>query len=178
MPTFTAIDFETLPGDHGPEPAEFALVVFNTEGEILHFFEAALPVNKLYASSPACRDSLVSAWAELKPWLQDSILVGHNIGYDTALLYKCFPALQVERCIDTLDVARKAYPKTFDDYSLTALLENFDLLEQVGAMKLNDHYEPHRALYDSVACALLTLQLLNQPKGREMILPPIQGTLF
>ena len=146
-----------MPGEHGPEPAEFALVAFNEQGEILHFFEAALPVNALYAASPACRDSLVSAWPELQPWLQDAVLVGHNVGYDTAILYKLFPALRVERTIDTLDVARKTYPGVFDDYSLTALLESLNLLDQVDAMKLNDHYEPHRALYDSVACALLAL---------------------
>ena len=54
MLEFTAIDFETVPGEHGPIPAEIGLVVFNEAGQILHYFEASAAVNQLYAKSANC----------------------------------------------------------------------------------------------------------------------------
>ena len=50
MIEFTAIDFETVPGDHGPQAAEIALVVFNEGGQILHYYAVSythltLPTN-------------------------------------------------------------------------------------------------------------------------------------
>ena len=174
MTEFTAIDFETVPGDHGPEAAEIGLVVFNEGCQILHYFEAAAPVNSLYATSPACRESIISTWPEVQPYLQNKIIVGHNIGYDYAILKKYFPALQVSQKIDTLQIARQVYPNTLSDYSLTALIECLDLQNQMSSIKLNEHFSPHRALYDAVACTLLTLHLLNTSAGRELIFPSQQ----
>ena len=177
MTEFTAIDFETVPGEHGPEAAELGLVVFNDAGHILHYFEAAAPVNSLYAASPSCRKSIISTWPEVQIHLQNKILVGHNIGYDYAILKKCFPALQVRQKVDTLQIARQVYPKTFSDYSLTALLDCLDLNKQMEVIQLNNHFSPHRALYDTVACTLLTLHLLQTQKGKELIFPS-QAELF
>ena len=175
MTEFTAIDFETIPGDHGPEAAEIGLVVFNESGQILHYFEAAAPVNALYAASPACRESIISTWPEVQEHLQNKIIVGHNIGYDYAILKKCFPALKVSQKVDTLQIARQVYPNIFSDYSLTALIECLDLQKQMSSIKLNEHFSPHRALYDTVACTLLTLHLLQTDIGRELIFPSQQA---
>ena len=101
MTEFTAIDFETVPGPHGPEAAELGIIVFNETGQILHYYEAAAPVNELYASSPACKESIVSTWPDIQAFIQNKILVGHNLGYDFAILKKCFPGLNVSQKIDT-----------------------------------------------------------------------------
>ncbi|MDD7983428.1 hypothetical protein PQO01_00480 [Lentisphaera marina] len=177
MLEFTAIDFETVPGEHGPIAAEIGLVVFNESGEILHYFEASAPVNDLYAASAHCCESIVSTWPKIKQHLQNKIILGHNIGYDYAILKKCFPALTIERSIDSLQISRQVYSNTFSDYSLTSLLECLDLNKQLEKLQVNDHFIPHRALYDAMGCALLCLHLLNKPKGRELIFPQ-QQSLF
>ena len=175
MLEFTAIDFETIPGDHGPIPAEIGLVVFNEAGQILHYFEAAAPVNKTYASSANCVESIISTWPQIKDHLQNKIILGHNIGYDYAILKKSFPALKVERTVDSLQISRQVYKDLFSDYSLSSLLECLDLTQSLEQLKVNDHFTPHRALYDAMACALLCLNLLNKEQGRALIIPQEQS---
>jgi DNA polymerase III alpha subunit (gram-positive type) len=177
MLEFTAIDFETVPSQHGPIAAEIGLVVFNEKGQISHHFEASAPVNKLYANSANCRDSIISTWPEIKTHLQGKIILGHNIGYDYAILKKCFPALAIDRTVDSLYISRQVYKKIFSDYSLTSLLDCLDLTDQLESLQVNDHFTPHRALYDAMGCALLTLALLTKPLGRDLIIPP-QQSLF
>jgi len=177
MLEFTAIDFETVPGEHGPIPAEIGLVVFNEVGQILHYFEASAPVNDLYAKSANCCESIVSTWPQIKEHLQNKVILGHNIGYDYAILKKSFPALEIERTVDSLQISRQVYKDLFSDYSLSALLECLDLTKTLNTLKVNDHFTPHRALYDAMGAALLCLELLSKPKGRELILPQ-QQSLF
>jgi DNA polymerase III subunit epsilon len=177
MLEFTAIDFETVPGEHGPLAAEIGLVVFNEAGQILHYFEASAPVNAIYASSAHCCESIISTWPKIKDHLENKIIVGHNIGYDYAILKKCFPALKIDRTVDSLQISRQVYPDTFNDYSLSSLLECLDLTKELDKLKVNDHFTPHRALYDAMACALLSLDLLSKSKGRDLIIPQ-QQSLF
>jgi DNA polymerase III subunit epsilon len=88
---------------------------------------------------------------ELARRINGKILVGHNVGVDWRLLHRRCPDIKPTGLIDTLRLARTLNLGVKN--GLTAIIRHFDLTGDVT--KLATASQPHRALWDSVAVALL-----------------------
>lgn len=132
---------------------------------------------------------------ELARRINGRTLVGHNIGVDWRLLHRRHPAITPTALIDTLRLARHLKPRGRN--SLSALTAHFGLTSQIK--RLADGSQPHRALWDSIAAALLLPALIARawpdgatltdllatagidpgiPSSTETSEPVAQGTLF
>lgn len=93
---------------------------------------------------------------ELARRINGHILVGHNIGVDWRLLHRRHPAITPAALIDTLRLAR--HLKLGTKNSLSALTTQFGLTAEIE--RLADSSQPHRALWDTIAAALLLPALI------------------
>ncbi|HEY5987712.1 MAG TPA: 3'-5' exonuclease [Streptosporangiaceae bacterium] len=93
-------------------------------------------------------------------------LAGHNIGVDWRLLHRRCPNIQPAGLIDTLRLARTLNLGVKN--SLTAVIDHFNLTDQVTQLATGS--QPHRALWDSVAVALLLPALASNaaPAGETI----------
>jgi DNA polymerase-3 subunit epsilon len=131
--------------------------------------------------------------AEIEPELArritGRILVGHNIGVDWRLLHRHCPHIKPAALIDTLRLARNLHLDA--PLGLTQLLDHFGLTPSVNTPAPTS--TPHRALWDTLAAALLLKRLVDhrwtEPPNitqllRAAALPALddttnrQGTLF
>jgi DNA polymerase-3 subunit epsilon/exodeoxyribonuclease X len=95
---------------------------------------------------------------ELAARLDGRYLVGHNVRVDWRLLRRHCPTLAPAGLIDTLRLARELH--LADGNSLTSLLYQLGLVDQVNTAA--PHSRPHRALWDTVAVALLLPALITR----------------
>ncbi|MFI7608738.1 exonuclease domain-containing protein [Micromonospora sp. NPDC049366] len=92
-------------------------------------------------------------------------LVGHNVGVDWRLLHRRVPGITPAGLIDTLRLARAlGAPRR----SLTALVDDLGLTATVHAA--DPAGQPHRALWDAAAAALLLPALIRR---RWRTAPPL-----
>jgi DNA polymerase-3 subunit epsilon len=112
------------------------------------------------ASSP----SLAELWPQLAPWLEGRPVMAHNVGVEKKMLSQAFPLHQFGPWVDTLALARKAFPKA-KSHKLEDLLETLKLDDQVSA--LCPGMQPHDALYDAVASGLLFEYLMTLPQFKN-----------
>ena len=77
---------------------------------------------------------------------------GHNIAVDWRLLHRRCPTIQPAGLLDTLRLARHHRPHDVTR-TLTALVEQLDLTAATN--RLAAASQPHRALWDATATALL-----------------------
>lgn len=178
---FYCIDFESTGAVNGQEPLELAWIEVSTSGELGNYKEMGFSgvsggrdLSDIKESVPHLRD----AWPLLKDKLFDKVIVGHNVNYDYSLILKTFPAFKNSGLIDTLTIYRQLYGHQVIDYSLSALLRTFQLADKLAEMKLNQHFEPHRALYDACGCALLLQRLLTNPETAQIFTPGSSNQLF
>jgi DNA polymerase III epsilon subunit-like protein len=103
---------------------------------------------------------------ELARRIDGRILVGHNIGVDWRLLHRRYSTITPGGLIDTLRLAR--HLKLGRKNSLAALSDQMGLTRQVE--QLVPGSQPHRALWDTVAVALLLPALIAQawPAGATL----------
>lgn len=94
------------------------------------------------------------------------IIVGHNVGVDWRLLHRRYPALAPAGLLDTLRLARSL--KLGSKNSLTALIDQLELTPQVERLAAGS--QPHRALWDTMATALLlpVLAARRWPSGASL----------
>jgi DNA polymerase-3 subunit epsilon/exodeoxyribonuclease X len=122
--------------------------------------------------SPGLTDGvLVQAplWDDVERSVRDrlhgKIIVGHNVRVDWRLLHLHTPQAQPAALLDTLRLARHVHPG-LPSKSLTALVAEHGLTEQVNA--LTPGGQPHRALWDTIAVALLLPALVQLlPAGSD-----------
>lgn len=95
---------------------------------------------------------------ELARRVNGQIVIGHNVGVDWRLLHRRHPAITPTALIDTLRLAR--HLKLGAKNSLSALTTQLELTTQVE--RLADGSQPHRALWDAVATALLFQALITR----------------
>ena len=180
MFAFSAIDFETTGAVPGFPNEPWQVGVVSVAENIAHCasgiqhcsFESLLrvapdrPFNKWapgrhakiraeLAEAPALAD----LWPELAPRLAGPV-VAHNAGTERTLLRTAAPLHVPGPWIDTLALARKAWPAA-PSHALEDLVPALGLLPRLQA--LLPGREPHDALYDAAACALLLLHVLAQP---------------
>jgi len=103
---------------------------------------------------------------ELARRVNGHVIVGHNVGVDWRLLHRRHPAIAPIALIDTLRLARRLKLGTRNSLSdLTAQLQLTSQVERLAAGS-----QPHRALWDTVATALLlpTLIARGWPSGATL----------
>jgi DNA polymerase-3 subunit epsilon/exodeoxyribonuclease X len=118
--------------------------------------------NAALASAPAPAE----VEPELARRINGRILVGHNIGVDWRLMHRRHPAITPAALIDTLRLAR--HLKLGAKNSLSALTAQFSLTAEIE--RLADGSQPHRALWDTIAAALLLSALIARawPTGATL----------
>lgn len=110
------------------------------------------------------REELVGAptlpglWPEVRTWWSDVALAAHNTGTEQKFIRQAFPLHQPGPWIDTLKLARIAYPD-LASHKLEDLLETLHLWDEVCG--LCPERTPHDALFDAAACAALLVHLLD-----------------
>lgn len=173
--TLTVVDFESTGKVEGfpDEPWQIGMVLFQN-GQVVdaQSFTSLLRVGSRpfspYAPGRhfALRDRMRSAptlpelWPRLKPWLTGRPLCAHNVSTERRFLGRAFPLHGGGPWIDTLKLARIAYPEQAS-HKLEDLLHSLELAVRVDV--LCPDLAPHDALYDSVACGILLEHLLQQP---------------
>jgi len=122
------------------------------------------------ATAPAPHELLPT----LLPRIHGYPLVAHNIGTERSLLTRMAPLHQLGPWIDTLTLTRYAYPdltsKALDD--VTRML---GLTERV--MQLCNR-QPHDALFDAFACAVLFEFFLSLPGWENVTLSNLVKTNY
>lgn len=108
--------------------------------------------------------------ADIEPQLAEHLhgahLIGHNVGVDWKLLHRRCPSVKPAGLIDTLKLARSRHPG--QPNSLAAVIQRHDLTEEVN--RLAPHSQPHRALWDTIAAALLYRRLTaDHPDPRQIL---------
>jgi DNA polymerase III epsilon subunit-like protein len=93
---------------------------------------------------------------ELARRINGHVIVGHNVGVDWRLLHRRHPAITPTALVDTLRLAR--HLKLGTKNSLSALTDQLGLTPQIE--RLAPGGQPHRALWDTIATALLLSALV------------------
>lgn len=170
-----ALDFETtgVVDDHPSVPWQIG-IAFVDRGKVAGNYRFSSLLNpgprpfSPYAPGrhALLRDELAAApalpdlWPQLASWLGGRPLLAHNVATERTLLAEAFPIHHFGPWIDTLALARLAYPR-LGSYRLDDLIPVLHLEGQVS--ELCPGLAPHDALYDAVAAAVLFAHLLAQP---------------
>jgi len=155
---FAVLDFETT--GTSPEQDEIiqaGLALVDETGAVLATYASLVkplkPIpdwiekltgidDKMVKDAPAIEDVI----AELVPYLQESVLVAHNVEFDAAFLQaaldRCGYLPFAGRMLDTVELARIAYP-SMPSYRLSSLTHGLGVV----------HDRPHQADSDALATA-------------------------
>lgn len=165
---FTAIDFETA---HHLYPCEIGLSRVE-DGKIIDSrswlikpacFPYMSPFNERIhgISSQDLADSgtFDELWSELKPWLEDQVVVAHNAPFDMGVLQAALSYYDLATpWIDyfcSVRLSRKIWK--LPSHSLKALCDFHNIT-----------FQHHRAGDDARACAIITLKALDLAPGDDI----------
>ena len=178
--TITVLDFEGTGAVQGypDEPWQIGLIQLrNGKVERDTIYESLLrvgdrPFNR-YApgrhaqlrKEMAAAPTLQDLWPQVREKLEGPGLAAHNAATENRYLTQAFPLHPPRQWIDTLKLARIAYPK-LRSHKLEDLIVQMQLAERLEA--LAPGRTSHDALYDAVACALL-LEMILQLPGWETV---------
>ncbi|MBP1639032.1 MAG: Exonuclease RNase and polymerase [Bacteroidetes bacterium] len=171
--TFTAIDFETA---HAQFPCEIGLCRVEG-GEIIEVMSrlikpACFPYmnpwcQKVHGIAPSelqSENTFEEIWGELRPWLEDTVLVAHNAAFDMNVLRSSLRhydlATPHSDYLCSVSLSRKIW-KGLPSYKLNSLCDMFDI-----------RFRHHRAGADAEACAKLVLKA-----GDDMGAPSLENLL-
>jgi DNA polymerase III subunit epsilon len=174
--TLTVLDFETtgsVPG-FDTEPWQVAAVVLkNGRVDPSQTFESLVRVDinrpfNAYAPGKhhklreeiAAAPEVPAVWKKLEGWVAGRPLAAHNVATEKKFLRQMAPMHHFGPWIDTLVLARQAWPKA-PSHKLEDLIAGLKLKARVREIRPTG--EAHDALYDAVACAVLLEYLLAQP---------------
>jgi hypothetical protein len=166
---FACVDLETQPTADGLLPTEVGVVCVDSTGAL----GAAVELLDRTGNS---RAAWTDRWPELRPYVDGAVLCAHNLAYDRSVLLRVFPLLRSAARVDTLPLVRSALAGEIPDYALTTVLAHLGLTAEVEGLALNDHFTPHRALYDAAGCAVLLRHFL-QRRPADLVTAE-QGELF
>lgn len=172
----TVLDFETtgsVPGFEA-EPWQIgAVALVNGRVDADRCFESLIRVDAnrpFNAYAPGDhhkrRDEIAAApevsnvWKKLEPLVLNRSLAAHNAAVEKKFLRQMAPMHQFGPWVDTLKLARQAWPKA-PSHKLEDLIDGLKLEGRVRECCPSG--EPHDALYDAVACAVLLEYLLKLP---------------
>lgn len=115
----------------------------------------------------AAAPEAMEVWPALHARLCAAVPVAHNAATERNVLARLAPMTRYPHWVDTLPLARRAWPG-LGDYALESLIPTLGLLPRL--QELVPGRAPHDAYYDAVACALLLEHLLAQPGWRTATL--------
>ncbi|MCL1856150.1 MAG: exonuclease domain-containing protein [Kiritimatiellaeota bacterium] len=177
--SITVIDFETtgsVPG-YANEPWQVGLVAVNAGRVCMETaFDSLLrvgyrPFNRYAPGRHAqLRDdlcvapSLADLWGVISERVGYRAVAAHNIATEKGILAAAFPLHPFGPWIDTLTLCRRLYPG-LASYALDDLTRVLGLAPRVAA--LCPGREPHDALYDAVAAAVLLEHAFAHDKTRD-----------
>jgi DNA polymerase III epsilon subunit-like protein len=165
-----AIDLEGTGSQDGDNEAilEIALVPLadDLKPDMGRAFETLINPGRPIPKRPWISPGLTDAAVKNAPTIEQSepdiarlvngaYLVGHNSRVDWSLLHRRLPAIRPAGLLDTLKLARTH--RGSKGNGLGALVELYQLTATVNQLVPNGR--PHRALWDTVACALLLAHL-------------------
>lgn len=168
-----SLDFETtgLVRGYPNEPWQLGLIVLGEDGEILPcsawetYFRIA-PDRPFSPRAPGrwadLRDRLAAAPTFMDAWMPIAArivgipLIAHNAATERTILEKRAPLTPFGPWIDTLALARRAWPG-LRSYALGDLIDTLGLASQVDALCPGRTW--HDALYDACAAAVLYRRL-------------------
>jgi DNA polymerase III subunit epsilon len=101
---------------------------------------------------------LATVDAQLAARINGWVLVGHNVSVDWRLLHRRCPTLAPSGLLDTWKLAR--HVQAGGSMALGALVDHQGLTDAVTGYAVGS--QPHRALWDTVAAALLLAALVDQ----------------
>jgi len=179
--TLTVLDFETtgsVPG-FDTEPWQIGAVrLVNGRVDSTQTFESLIRVDAnrpFSAYAPGMhhklRDKIAAApdvskvWKKLEGWVTACPLVAHNAAVEKKFLRKMAPMHRFGSWVDTLALARKAWPDA-PSHKLGDLVAGLGLEARVR--ELCPNRAAHDALYDAIACAVLLEQILTLPGWGEL----------
>ncbi len=169
----TVVDFETTGVVEGlaSEPWQIGMVrFFGGAVDATRIFESLLRVGdrpfnpKAPGDHHKRRDEIAAAptmgdlWPELQDWWLGGPLAAHNVSVEKNIIRAAAPMHRPGPWIDTLKLARVAYPK-LESHALGDLLTRLKLMERTR--ELCPDGEPHDALFDAVGCGVLLEHLLG-----------------
>ena len=103
---------------------------------------------------------LPELWGALSNWWLGKPLVAHNTGTERKFVKQTAPMHKIGPWIDTLKLVRLAYPD-LPSHALDEVIEALSLRKTLRGF--TGPLEPHDALYDAFASAVLLLHLLGLP---------------
>lgn len=109
--------------------------------------------------------TLSELWPQLQDWWLGRPLAAHNCSVEQGFVQATAPLHRFGPWIDTLRLARYAYPQ-LASHALEDLLRELNLLARCG--QLCPGLAPHDALFDAVGAALLLEHFLALPGWREL----------
>ncbi len=184
---FTALDFETtgvvkgfasLPwqvgavslraGRYAPEGPDIDTLLRVPKG--YPFSRHAPGDHRARRDAIAAAPDALAVWADtLHPLLSRTVPVAHNASAERATLARLAPMTRYPFWVDTLRLARRAYPTL--PGALDALIPALGLRPRLDA--LLPGRAPHDAFYDALACALLLEHILALPGWAALTLGEI-----
>lgn len=178
-----ALDFEATGSSPGflNTPWQIGLVVIsNGRVDMSRSFNSLLRVSREQPFNPYApgrwaqlRDEISHAptmqelWTTLRQFLQGVPLVAHHAPTERGLLGQEFPLQEFGPWVDTLTIAKNAFPHQ-RDFKLENLVPRLGLASIMAERCPN--LEPHDAFYDAVACATLLETVLAAPGWHELTL--------
>ena len=179
--TFAAIDFESAGAAPGETDVPIQIGIGQMgpglEIEEESFFRsyiapgrpvswAASKVHGITTSDLEGAPPLLSLWPEFKSRIGGKIVVAHSAATEKRFL-RAFPMHGFSPWVDTLRVARAAYPKAYD-HSLGAMISDLGLSEEMKS--LCPELKWHDALYDAVASLVLLRHIVRETEsGNEPV---------
>jgi DNA polymerase-3 subunit epsilon len=104
--------------------------------------------------------TMTDLWSTLKLWWIGVPLVAHNTGTEQKFVKQTAPVHRVGPWIDTLKLARLAYPN-LPSHGLDHVIASLGLTDELK--QFTGDLEAHDALYDAFASAVLLLHVLDLP---------------
>lgn len=180
--SFCVVDFETLafPGVQAAEPWQIGVVRLEkgvcqaswesylrpTHAEDLKKMQSCMP---LYLQRNILEEApfLHQIWPDLKPFLERALPVAHQLGTEKKWLAAAAPMLRLGPWIDTLKLARKAWPK-LHSYTLENVVNQAGIINELKLICPNRPF--HDALFDAFAAAFVLRKILDLPGWRDLTL--------
>lgn len=168
--TFVVVDVETTGWEPGPDALTEVAAVRFTGGECTGSFHSlvdpGVPIPPFVSQLTGIHDEMVrgapdivTVLPQLVDMIGDSVLVGHNIGFDMSFIDAALVSTSSEPLanpvVDTLHLARRLVRDDVLDCKLGTLARRLRL----------DHLPSHRALEDVLATADLLHALIERATG-------------
>lgn len=165
IPSFTAIDFETATSSRS-SICQIGLAVFDGKSHPQTYSWLVRPSDNRYEprnisihgitpDKTSAAPSFAEVWLQVKPHLEDRLVVAHNVSFDMYALRDALTEAHISfptfRFLCTLRIARAAVP-VLNHYTLDTLCARYDI----------DQQHHHDAADDALCCGQLLAALYNE----------------